>query len=98
MLDSVQALMNFMGLGIEKETASMVEAALRPQVMMKINQHVLTENPELIMSKWRYQLRYEEVLEIQNKCVSALRVWGYRTVDRPEHLSSKDLMGQYKIN
>ena len=62
---------------------------------MKLNKKEIKQTPALIMNKWRFQLNNNEVFEIQNKCISAMKVWSYKMATRPEHLVSKDLMGQF---
>ena len=95
MKNTIKNLMGFIGLGLEKSTEDIIEKAEAPQVIMKLNKKEITQTPALIMNKWRFQLNMNEVFEIQNKCISAMKVWSYKIATRPEHLVSKDLMGQF---
>ena len=95
MRGTIHDLLAFIGVGLERETEDAIEEAEAPQVVMKLQKKEITQSPALIMNKWRFQLNMNEVLEIQNKCVSAMNVWSYKMAKRPEHLVSKDLMGNY---
>ena len=95
MTNIINDLMTFIGLGLESKTEEAIKYAESPQVIMKLNNKEITQTPAMIMSKWRFQLSMKEVFEVQNKCISAMKVWSYKMATRPEHLVSKDLMGHF---
>lgn len=98
MRSKTEEIMEFLGLGFEAKTEEKVKNATNPQKALRVHDHEVKINPDLIMNKWRYQLPLEEVLHIQNSCDQALKVWGFKTATKREHLSTKDLVGNWYLN
>ena len=43
---------------------------------------------------WKKDLTFEEVTKIQNECVDALKLWGYRTYSTEEELNDVHPVGE----
>ncbi|XP_077979623.1 carbohydrate sulfotransferase 1-like [Glandiceps talaboti] len=58
-----------------------------------------TRNSDITATKWRKELPFQEVLQIQEKCQTAMKMLGYKSVKNKEDLEHEDrILGTMSVN
>ena len=82
---------------LNKTTKEKIKLESSPKTVHKVLGQEVKESPLFTMNKWRYQMDFDEIIQIQKSCTQAFRVWRYREVMKRIDLVSADLVIPWNI-
>jgi hypothetical protein len=89
MTSKVEELILFLGAKMDPKVDKFIQNAMKPVNNWEMPNEINT--PDEIVNKWRKQLTWDNIQEIQEDCQEAMKVWGYTKINNIEELFDQNL-------